>query len=32
MYMAFKLSLEKGYIDESYYNKFILVCEEFDLL
>lgn len=31
MNMAFKLSLEKGYIDESYYNKFIKVCEEFDL-
>ena len=31
MYMAFKLSLEKGYIDESYYNKFILACEKFNL-
>ena len=31
MYMAFKLSLEKGYIDESYYNKFIQVCEKFNL-
>ncbi|MBQ6632023.1 MAG: 3-dehydroquinate synthase [Romboutsia sp.] len=31
MNMAFKLSLEKGYIDEIYYNKFIKACEEFDL-
>ncbi|WP_296645327.1 3-dehydroquinate synthase [Romboutsia sp. 13368] len=31
MNMAFKLSLEKGYIDESYYNKFTKICEEFDL-
>ena len=31
MYMAFKLSLEKGYIDESYYNKFIIACEKFNL-
>ena len=31
MNMAFKLSLEKGYIEESYYNKFIQVCEKFNL-
>ena len=31
MNMAFKLSLEKGCIDESYYNKFIKVCEKFNL-
>ena len=31
MNMAFKLSLEKGCIDESYYNKFIHVCEKFNL-
>ena len=31
MNMAFKLSLEKGCIDESYYNKFIQVCEKFNL-
>ncbi len=31
MNMAFKLSLEKGYIDESYYDKFIKVCDKFNL-
>lgn len=31
MNMAFKLSLEKRYIDGSYYDKFIKVCEKFSL-
>lgn len=31
MNMAFKLSLEKGYIDRSYYDKYIKVCEKFNL-
>lgn len=31
MNMAFKLSLEKGYIDESYYDKFIKACDKFNL-
>lgn len=31
MNMAFKLSLEKGYIDKSYYDKYIKVCEKFNL-
>ena len=31
MNMAFKLSLEKGYIDKYYYNKFIMACEKFNL-
>lgn len=31
MNMAFKLSLEKGYIDDVYYNNFIKACKKFDL-
>ena len=31
MNMAFKLSLKKEYIDKYYYNKFITVCEKFQL-
>ncbi len=31
MNMAFKLALEKGYIDKAYYNKFLDVCNKFDL-
>ena len=31
MHMAFKLSLEKGYIDETYYNQFIKACNKFNL-
>ena len=31
MNMAFKLSLEKGYIDRSYYDKYIKACEKFNL-
>ena len=31
MNMAFKLSLENGYIDKYYYNKFIMACEKFNL-
>ena len=31
MNMAFKLALKKEYIDKYYYNKFITVCEKFDL-
>ena len=31
MNMAFKLALEKGYINGSYYNKFINACDKFNL-
>ena len=31
MHMAFKLSLEKGYINETYYNEFIKACNKFNL-
>lgn len=31
MNMAFKLALEKGYIDKSYYGRFIEVCNKFSL-
>ena len=31
MHMAFKLSLEKGYIDKTYYNQFIKACNKFNL-
>lgn len=31
MNMAFKLALEKGYIDKSYYSRFIEVCNKFSL-
>ena len=31
MNMAFKLALEKGYINGSYYDKFINVCDKFNL-
>lgn len=31
MNMAFKLSLEKELIDEKYYNKFVKLCEKFNL-
>lgn len=31
MNMAFKLSLEKGYIDGSYYDKFTKACDKFNL-
>ncbi len=31
MHMAFKLSLKKGYINETYYNEFVKACNKFSL-
>ncbi|MGL6106184.1 3-dehydroquinate synthase [Romboutsia sp.] len=31
MNMAFKLSLSKGFVTEEYYNKFLMVCEKYNL-